>query len=158
LDIIRRSLDNPVRRQVESPLFYEGWAYYAESILAESGYVEEELELLVDCKRRLWRAARCLIDSGLALQRFTREEAAGLLVSVGFAADEAVAQIERFLLNPGYQLCYSLGKYEIVDLRERFISRLGWKRFHSLLLESGEIPFRLATWRLEHFIDEELAF
>lgn len=158
LDIIRRSLDNPVRRQVESPLFYEGWAYYAESILAESGYVEEELELLVDCKRRLWRAARCLIDSGLALQRFTREEAAGLLVSVGFAADEAVAQIERFLLNPGYQLCYSLGKYEIVDLRERFISRLGWKRFHSLLLESGEIPFRLATRRLEHFIDEELAF
>jgi hypothetical protein len=158
LDIIRRSLDNPVRRQVESPLFYEGWAYYAESILAESGYVEEELELLVDCKRRLWRAARCLIDSGLALQRFTTEEAAGLLVSVGFAADEAVAQIERFRLNPGYQLCYSLGKYEIVDLRERFISRLGWKRFHSLLLESGEIPFRLATRRLEHFIDEELAF
>jgi uncharacterized protein (DUF885 family) len=43
-------------------------------------------------------------------------------------------------------------------LRERFISRLGWKRFHSLLLESGEIPFRLATRRLEHFIDEELAF
>ena len=153
LDCIRRHLDNPVRRQLESPLFYEGWAYYAESILAESGYVEDELELLVDCKRRLWRAARCLIDSGLALQRFTTEEAADLLVSVGFAADEAVAQIERFRLNPGYQLCYSLGKYEIVDLRQRFIHRLGWKRFHRLLLEGGEIPFRLASWRFENLMD-----
>jgi hypothetical protein len=153
LDTIRRNLDNPVRRQVESPLFYEGWAYYAESILAESGYVEDELELLVDCKRRLWRAARCLIDSGLALRRFTAEEAAGLLVSVGFAADEAVMQIERFRLNPGYQLCYSLGKYEILDLRERFLARLGWKRFHLLLLEGGEIPFGLAAWRFENLTE-----
>jgi hypothetical protein len=153
LDTIRCYLDNPVRRQIESPLFYEGWAYYAESILAESGYVEDELELLVDCKRRLWRAARCLIDSGLALQRFTREEAAGLLVSVGFAADEAVAQIERFRLNPGYQLCYSLGKYEIVDLRKGFLSRLGWKRFHRLLLEGGEIPFDLAARRFANLTE-----
>ena len=154
LDCIRRHLSNPVRRQVESPLFYEGWAYYAESILSESGYVEDKLELLVDCKRRLWRAARCLIDSGLALQKFTMEEASDLLVSVGFAADEAVAQIERFRLNPGYQLCYSLGKYEIVDLRRRFIHRLGWKRFHRLLLEGGEIPFNLAAWRFEKLRDD----
>jgi len=153
LDTLRRNLDNPVRRQVESPLFYEGWAYYAESILAESGYVEDDLELLVDCKRRLWRAARCLIDSGLALRKFTAEDAAGLLGSVGYVADEAVAQIERFRLNPGYQLCYSLGKYEILDLRQRFLPKLGWKRFHLQLLEGGEIPFDLAARRFENLTE-----
>ena len=153
LDTIRRNLDNTVRRQVESPLFYEGWAYYAESILTESGYVEEDLELLVDCKRRLWRAARCLIDSGLALRRFTADDAAGLLVSVGFAAQEAAGQIERFRLNPGYQLCYSLGKYEILNLRERFLPGLGWKRFHLLLLDGGEIPFVLAARRFENLTE-----
>ncbi len=150
LDNIRRRLDNPVRRQVESPLFYEGWAYYAESILGESGHVHDELELLVDCKRRLWRAARCLIDAGLAMERFTSEEAANLLVSVGFAADEAMGQVERFRLNPGYQLCYSLGKYEILDLRHRFVPKLGWERFHQMLLEGGELPFELARWRFEN--------
>jgi uncharacterized protein (DUF885 family) len=72
---------------------------------------------------------------------------------VGFAKDEAVAQIERFRLNPGYQLCYSLGKYEIVDLRQRFLARLGWKRFHRLLLEGGEIPFDLAARRFEKLIE-----
>jgi uncharacterized protein (DUF885 family) len=155
LDSIRRHLPNPVRRQLESPLFYEGWAYYAESILAESGHVRNELELLVDCKRRLWRAARCLIDAGLAIQRLATEEAANLLVSVGFAADEARAQVERFRLNPGYQLCYSLGKYEIQDLRKRFASKLGWQRFHQLLLEGGEIPFKLASWRFAKLLENE---
>ncbi len=153
LDSIRRHLDNPVRRQLESPLFYEGWAYYAESILAESGHVKDSLELLVDCKRRLWRAARCLIDAGLAMDRLVTEEAADLLVSVGFAAGEALAQVERFRLNPGYQLCYSLGKYEIQDLRQRFISKFGWHRFHQLLLEGGEIPFKLASWRFEKLLE-----
>ncbi|MGD8254316.1 MAG: DUF885 family protein [Syntrophobacterales bacterium] len=153
LDSIRRNLKNPVRCQIESPLFYEGWAYYAESILAESGYVKNELELLVDCKRRLWRAARCLIDSGLAMQRFSTEKAADLLVSVGFAADEAIAQVERFRLNPGYQLCYSLGKYEIMELRQRFLPTFGWQRFHRLLLEGGEIPFHLAAWRFENLTE-----
>ncbi len=152
LDSIRRHLDNPVRRQLESPLFYEGWAYYAESILAESGHVRDELELLVDCKRRLWRAARCLIDVGLATHRLANEGAANLLVSVGFEAEEALAQVERFRLNPGYQLCYSLGKYEILDLRRRFASKIGWQRFHQILLEGGEIPFKLASWRFENLV------
>jgi hypothetical protein len=155
LDSIRRHLKNPVRRQIESPLFYEGWAYYAESILAESGHVKDELELLVDCKRRLWRAARCLIDSGLAMQNFTMEKGADLLVSVGFAADEAMAQVERFRLNPGYQLCYSLGKYEIVELRKRFLPTFGWQHFHRLLLEGGEIPFHLAAWRFENQTEDD---
>ncbi len=157
LDSARRRLDNPVRRQVESPLFYEGWAYYAESILAEAGYVKTELELLVDCKRRLWRAARCLIDTGLAMHRLASEEAANLLVSVGFTRDEAVAQVERFRLNPGYQLCYSLGKYEIRNLRKNFVSKFGWQSFHQLLLEGGEIPFELASWRFENLEEERQA-
>jgi uncharacterized protein (DUF885 family) len=76
-------------------------------------------------------------------------EAASLLVSVGFSKTEALAQVERFRLNPGYQICYSLGKYEIQDLRRRFVAKFGWHRFHQLLLGGGEIPFKLAAWRLE---------
>jgi uncharacterized protein (DUF885 family) len=45
LDSIRRSLKNPIRRQIESPLFYEGWASYAESMLIEYGYLEETMQL-----------------------------------------------------------------------------------------------------------------
>ena len=60
----------------------------------------------------------------------------------------AVTQREM-VLSP-LQLTNSLGKYEIVHLRERFLASLGWKRFHHLLLEGGEIPFALAAWRFEN--------
>jgi uncharacterized protein (DUF885 family) len=148
LDGIRRNLANPVRRQIESPLFYEGWAYYAETLLAEYGYVERPIERLVDCKRRLWRAARCQIDVGLTTGMMGLEQAAGLLTSAGFSAEEARAQVHRFRLNPGYQLCYSLGRYEIMQLRRHFAPRLGRDGFHRHLLEGGELPFHLVERRL----------
>ena len=65
LDSMRRRNPNRVRRQIESPLFYEGWATYAESLLTEYGYVRHPMDRLVDLKRRLWRSARCQIDVGL---------------------------------------------------------------------------------------------
>jgi hypothetical protein len=149
LDSSRRSLQNPVRSQIESALFYEGWAYYVESLLGEYGYLENPLERLVDCKRRLWRAARCQIDIGLHTGQLTLDDAVRLLVTGGFSTEEATDQVRRFRLNPGYQLCYSLGRYEILQLRERFAPRLGRDVFHRTLLEGGELPFHLAAKRLE---------
>jgi hypothetical protein len=148
LDATRRSLANPVRSQVESPLFYEGWAYYVESLLVDYGYVSHPLDQLVDCRRRLWRAARCQIDIGLATGSLGLEEALGLLLTTGFSAEEAKNQVERFQLNPGYQLCYSLGRYEIMQLRSAHGGRMGLEAFHRELLQGGEIPFHWAARRL----------
>jgi uncharacterized protein (DUF885 family) len=140
---------NPVRRQIESPLFYEGWAYYAESLLLEYGYVTGPLERLVDLKRRLWRAARCQVDVGLNTGQLAEEGAIDLISKAGFSRDEARRQVERFKLNPGYQLCYTLGRYEIWKLRRAHADRMGLEAFHQALLAGGEIPFHLAEKRLE---------
>lgn len=148
LDSVRRRLKNPVRRQIESPLFYEGWASYAESVLTENGYADTRLDRLVDYKRRLWRAARCQIDAGLSTGRIDREAAACLLVDAGFSQEEAVRQIDRFQLNPGYQLCYTLGRHEILRLKELYRKRIGDNKFHSFLLEGGELPFHLIEKKL----------
>jgi hypothetical protein len=149
LDSIRRNLKNPVRRQVESPLFYEGWACYAESLLTEYGYVDSAMESLVDCKRRLWRAARCQIDVGLSTGNLTKKDAIRLLTTAGFTPKEANSQVGRFRLNPGYQLCYTLGSHEIMRLRRIYGSRLGRDEFHRQLLEGGELPFHLIEKRFE---------
>ena len=148
LDAVRRRLENPVRRQIESPLFYEGWAYYAESLLTEYGYVASALDELVDRKRRLWRAARCQIDVGLATGMLGRREALRLLTTTGFSPEEATAQVERFATNPGYQVCYTLGRYEIEGLRAASGTHLDRDRFHRYLLEGGELPFHLVAHRL----------
>ncbi len=149
LDSIRRKLENPVRRQIESPLFYEGWATYAETMLADYGYVTHPDDLLVDFRRRLWRAARCQIDAGISTGKLDREDAVRLLTTTGFSRDEANSQINRFRLNPGYQLCYCLGSYEIRELKKRHVHRLGVQKFHDVLLKSGELPFHLIEKRME---------
>ncbi len=148
LDFTRRMLENPVRSQIESPLFYEGWAYYVESLLTEYGYADHPTDRLVDRKRRLWRAARCQIDIGLNSGRLVPEDAMRLLTTAGFSPEEAQGQIDRFRLNPGYQLCYSLGRFEILRLREAYAGQMGHDAFHGLLLEGGELPFHLIEKRL----------
>jgi hypothetical protein len=149
LDCFRRSLTNPIQRQVESPLFYEGWSYYGESLLGEYGYVKNPMDHLIDAKRGLWRAARCQIDIGLTTGKIKRSDAEELLIRAGFTGEEAAGQIERFQLNPGYQLCYSLGRYEILNLKAKYCTVMGTEKFHRKLLEKGQLPFHLVERKLE---------
>jgi hypothetical protein len=151
LDYERRKQKNLIRRQIESPLFYEGWASYAETLLSEYGYVEGPLDRLIDYKRRLWRAARCKIDVGLNAGILSRKESLQILTEMGFTPGEAERQVNRIQLSPGYQLCYFLGRYEIMNLRKHCGRQLGLGRFHQLLLEGGELPFRLIEKRLKAF-------
>ena len=148
LDSFRRRSINPIRQQIESPLFYEGWATYVETLLTERGYITRPIEILVDYKRRLWRCARCMIDVGLPTKRLTKGAAHDLLIEVGFSETEAESQVARFQLNPGYQLCYFLGRSEILRLREIYAKHHANDRFHAFMLEGGQLPFELIEQRI----------
>ncbi|NOQ20562.1 MAG: DUF885 family protein [Desulfobacterales bacterium] len=150
LDSFRRRLKNPIRRQIESPLFYEGWASYAEFMLIEYGYLEDPLELLVSSKRNLWRSARCQIDVGLTIGKLSENTAVDLLQTCGFAPAEASRQLDRFRLNPGYQLCYCYGSHEFKQLRKKYGDLLKGNDYYSFLLEGGELPFHLLEKRFEN--------
>lgn len=149
LDSIRRQLKNPIRRQIESPLFYEGWASYSESLLSEYEYMTDPMDRLVDLKRNLWRSARCQIDAGLTTGRITETAAMELLKTCSFSAPEARRQIDRFRLNPGYQVCYSLGSHEFKQLKAKHAPKMGNQRFYECLLDGGELPFHLLDLRLQ---------
>jgi uncharacterized protein (DUF885 family) len=151
LDSIRCRLKNPVRRQIESPLFYEGWASYAEFLLVDSGYIHRPMDLIVDYKRRLWRSARCQVDVGLATGKISLHDAMELLKVCGFSIEEAQRQIDRFRLNPGYQLCYSLGCHEFTQLKSWWGHQMTEVDFHTFLLEGGELPFHLIAERFDNF-------
>jgi uncharacterized protein (DUF885 family) len=152
LDSIRRKLNNPIRRQIESPLFYEGWASYAESMLIEYDYLSDPLEELVSYKRNLWRSARCQIDVGLTIGKLTENQAVDLLKTCGFAPAEASRQFDRFRLNPGYQLCYCYGSHEFKQLKKQYGHCLEDKEFYSFVLEGGELPFHLIEKRFKNLL------
>ena len=148
LDQLRLYHPNPIRRQIESPLFYEGWACYAEQLLDEQGYVQDPRQQLIGLKRQLWRNLRAELDVKLQTGALSLQQASEKIQSLGFSPQRAQRQVRRFALTPGYQLCYFIGNLEISRLQERFSSQLGLKGFHDTLLGGGQIPFHLAETRL----------
>ncbi len=148
LDAVRRFLPDPVASQMENAVFYEGWAYFGEGLLEEYGYVDDPNDLITHHKRCLWRAVRCMADVGQAAGLLKPEEAVTLLGEMGFSREEALGQLHRFRLNPGYQVCYTLGRYEITRLYKKFgQGDLGG--FCRALLSCGQLPFHLVEQRLE---------
>ena len=149
LDHLRIHHSNPIRRQIESPLFYEGWACYAEQLLDELGYVQDQRQRLIGLKRQLWRNLRAALDVELQMGKITLAQGAKKIEALGYSSKRAKRQIRRFALTPGYQLCYSVGMREILRMRERFSSHLSLKTFHDTLLGGGQLPFHLVERRLE---------
>jgi hypothetical protein len=155
LDHLRIHHANSIRRQIESPLFYEGWASYAEQLLDELRYVQDPRKQLVLLKRQLWRNLRALLDIELQTGRMTVAHAAAEIEKLGFSAQRAQRQVRRFALTPGYQLCYFMGNHEIIGLREQFSSRLTLKTFHDTLLDGGQLPFYLVERRLQKCVNDK---
>jgi len=148
LDHIRIHHPNSIRRQIESPLFYEGWACYAEHLLDEMGYLHDPHQQLIGLKRQLWRNLRAALDVELQTGRVTLDQGAKQIEALGFSSRRAQRQIRRFCLTPGYQLCYAMGLHEVLGLRRQFSSQMKLKTFHDILLEGGQLPFHLAERRL----------
>jgi len=149
LDAIRRRIANPIRQQIESPLFYEGWASYAERIIDSLGYVTDPIQKMVGLRRQAWRAVRSMLDVGIRINRLELEGARKMLEGLGYAPKTVDKMLRHYLLSPGYQLCYTIGKFEIDRLKERFSGKMGLKGFHDFLLEGGQIPFDLIEKRIE---------
>jgi len=156
LDHLRIHHSNPIRRQIESPLFYEGWACYAERLLDELGYVQDPRQQLIGLKRQLWRSLRAVLDVELQTGKITLAHGAKKIEMLGYSSKRAERQIRRFALSPGYQLCYAIGMYEILGMRKRFSSDVALKAFHDTLLGGGQLPFHLVERRLEASLDKQM--
>jgi len=149
LDAVRRNFKNPVRRQIESALFYEGWASYAESLIDELGFIRTAKERLPGLRRKAWRAGRAMLDVGLRTGKLTPVKASLLLTRLGYEKNQVSLMLRHYVLTPGYQLCYTMGKFEIDELKRKYCASLGLKRFHKTVLSSGEIPFHLLERKLK---------
>jgi len=142
LDSSRWQLPCPVRRPIEFPLFYEGWASFSEEILFDTGFFNGPVNRLLMAKRRFWRALRGRADLDTHTAGRTLGEAAANLTSHGLAPDKAAAMVRRYALKPGYQLSYTIGRcgfrrlYDIFRAKGRTAAE-----FVQTVLGEGEIGF-----------------
>jgi hypothetical protein len=142
LDSWRCHFVSPLRRPVESPLFYEGWACFAEELMRLTGYFSGLVDLLLLAKRRYRRAVRGLVDLDLQTGKRDRHSAAMLLAESGFSHDAASSVVTKYLLRPGYQVCYTFGLKRFLALYSRYGTG-DVRRFVEAVLSCGEIGFDL---------------
>jgi uncharacterized protein (DUF885 family) len=138
--------------------YSEGWALYAEQLAWEAGFQKNPLDNLGRYQDEMLRAVRLVVDTGLHAKRWTREQAIEYMIKEsGMPEGEVVAEIERYIVNPGQALAYKVGMLKILELRERAKAQLGNKFdirvFHDEILKNGAMPMAV----LERVIDAYIA-
>lgn len=140
LDTFRWNLQQPIRRHIEQPIYYEGWACFAEELMRLTGFFSQPGDRFLLAKRRLWRATRGKVDLALQLGEMNFDTASQYLVETGNSTKWATDSVRKYPLNPGYQLCYAIGMRRFIDLFDRF-GRSKLISFVQTCLQQGEINF-----------------
>lgn len=142
---------SPVRRVVSSPITVEGWALYCEELMAEQGFLASAEERFFQRVHLLWRALRIVLDVQLHTAAISFEGAVSKMVeTLGLPRASAESEVRRYCGWPGYQLCYAVGRRELLKLREDRRARDGsafdLRAFHDEVLSYGGLPVALIRW------------
>jgi len=126
----------------------EGWALYAEKLVAESGWYEGDPEgQLGQLNAELFRARRLVVDTGLHARHWTRQQA----IDYGLEPSE----VERYVVNPGQACSYMIGQLRILEIRDQARAALGDKfspkDFHRAVLTTGTVPLDLLQKEVERY-------
>lgn len=136
----------------------EGWALYAEQLVDEMGmYDSDPLGRLGMLQSALFRAARCVVDTGIHANGWSRERAIEYMVqTTGDNRSSMTTEVERYCTWPGQATSYKVGQTRWLKLRADAKQRLGAKfdirDFHDVGLTAAPMPLAV----LDRVIDEWL--
>jgi uncharacterized protein (DUF885 family) len=133
-----------VRRVFGCASFSEGWAHYCEQLYVER-HPDPPLQLH-QLQLALVRICRYIAGIEMHAKGMTYEQAVELFVNEGYMERVAAErEARRGTADPTY-LVYTLGKHEILKLRDEYRSRTGasLREFHDELLRTGYPPIPIA--------------
>ncbi|MCL7714319.1 DUF885 domain-containing protein [Stenotrophomonas mori] len=139
-----------LRAVLRSGLFAEGWAVYTERMMQEQGYLDNDpLFHLVQLKFYLRTIANALLDQGVHVDGWSREQAMKLMTHDAFQQEsEAAGKWVRAQLTSAQLPTYFVGAQEHFDTRKAAQEALGdgfdLKAYHDRILSYGAPPVRFA--------------
>ena len=137
-----------VRAAFGAATFVEGWAHYCEQMMLDEGFGGNNPKLrLAQLDAALLRLCRYVAGLRLHTAGMTYPEAVEFFVREGYQArTNAEREARRGTMDPTY-LVYTLGKMEILKLREEWRQQLGDSfslgDFHDRLLSYGMPPVKI---------------
>jgi uncharacterized protein (DUF885 family) len=142
-----------VRAALGSRSFIEGWAHYTEQMMLDEGFGGNNPKLkLAQLQAALSRLCRYLVGLRMHTQGMSYEGGVEFFMREGYMERaNAEREARRGTLDPTY-LIYTLGKMEILKLREEYRARAGESfrlgEFHDRLLAYGSPPVRILRMAL----------
>ncbi|PJL68640.1 DUF885 domain-containing protein [Stenotrophomonas maltophilia] len=137
--------------------FVEGWGLYAETLGEDLGIYTDPYDRIGYLYSRLLRAARVVADTGVHAQGWSKQQAVSYLQkTVDMSSDDANAEVERIMAQPGQALSNVAGLTTIVALRDKARARQGaafdLRRFHAELLKDGSMPLDVLDRKMERWM------
>jgi|HubBroStandDraft_1064217.scaffolds.fasta_scaffold00592_18 hypothetical protein len=126
----------------------EGWAHYTEQMMVEEGLGNGDPKLkLAQIEEALLRDCRFISSLAMHTQGKSVEDATQIFMKeCGSPEPEARREAYRGTSDPGY-LNYTVGKLEILKLREDYQKKMGAKfsltDFHDRFLAAGLVPVKM---------------
>lgn len=140
----------------------EGWAVYAEELCDEMGmYDSEPLGRLGMLQSLLFRAARCVVDTGIHAKGWSRERAIDYMVeTTGDPRSGITTEVERYCTWPGQATSYKVGQTRWLKLRADARRRLGAKfdirDFHDAGLSAAPMPLAVLERVINDWVTSRL--
>jgi uncharacterized protein (DUF885 family) len=128
--------------------FVEGWAVYAEQVMIEAGYQDNDpLQRLITLKWYLRAVTNAIIDSAIHVDGMTRDAAMKLMVEGGFQEErEAAGKWVRAQLTSAQLSTYFVGYQEHIEMRAAVEKEWGdeftLRRYHDQALSYGSPPVK----------------
>lgn len=140
------------RRAQAFPAYSEGWAMHAE---AWAGGDEPALEVHIGLlQSQLFRAARRVVDPGLHHLRWSPADAVGYLRrEVGLGERDAVAEVDRYLIQPGQAVAYAVGFAALQELTRDQRPGPELDRMRRAILQAGPMPLAQLQQRLRRRLE-----
>jgi uncharacterized protein (DUF885 family) len=141
----------PVARRLLRTIFantpyVEGWAFYAQQMMSEAGYLEGNKALWLSFYKQVLRAlANTILDVRLQTMGMTDQEALDLMMKQTYQEkEEATAKLQRAQLSSCQLPTYFAGWRGWLDVREHYKQRKGGsyslKEFHERALKESGVP------------------
>jgi uncharacterized protein (DUF885 family) len=136
------------RKLIGANTSIEGWAHYCEQMMLDEGYGNGDLTLrLGQLQDALLRNARYIVGIQMHTGKMTYEQGVDFFVKEGFQTrTNGERETKRGTSDPIY-LYYTLGKLEILKLREDYKKQRGaaftMEEFHNKFLSQGNPPIRI---------------
>ncbi len=143
-----QKVQSKVRKLIGASSNIEGWAHYCEQMMIDEGYGKNDPELKVgQLLDALLRNCRYIVGIEMHTGKRSFEQGIDFFVKEGYMShDYAERETKRGTSDPTY-LYYTLGKLEILKLREDYRQKMGdrfsLEQFHNAFMQQGGVPVKI---------------